>query len=198
MSAWTNAYWPRSGRPRVDVRGRGARAGRARGAAARAPRSLPGHRRRAPASVKLWPRTAASWRSARSAGVEGVEARGDERLERLRARPGSPRSPTGSVAAVGLARGGRRRRASGRSRRRTAGCRRRGRRSRATARSGSPGTRPASSSRIAVVGERLEARAPTKLRRPAPQSGPPLEQLRPGQRDDRGSGRRGSTRAGGR
>ena len=46
-------------------------------------------------AVKLWPRTAASWSSARSAGLERIEARGDERVERLR-HGQLVRSPTGS------------------------------------------------------------------------------------------------------
>ena len=115
-----------------------------------------------PASVKLWPSTAASWRSARGRG-EPVEPGGDERLEGLRDGQLAELADR-LVPAVRPRSGDRPPGASGSSRPRTAGSRRRARRSSGPWRPGSPGTSPASRSRIAprpaVRGPRASEVAP--------------------------------------
>ena len=87
------------------------------------------------------------------------------------------------VDAVRRARAGRRRRASGRSRPRRAGCRRRASRMAATARSGSPGTKPGEELAHRRVGQRLEGE-----RREVRRAGAPVRAAaraaRAGQGDD--------------
>ena len=129
------------GDARVGLERRGARAGR--GARRRGSRSaaVTPETAASPASVKLWPSTAASDDERPVVGLEAVEPGRDERGQRLghgQARQVADRP----VDAVVERRAGPRRGASGPSRRRRAGCRRRGRRSPATAGSGRPGHEP--------------------------------------------------------
>ena len=84
------------GRARVDLDAAGARAGRARAAAARASSRVDAGDRGEAAGVKVWPRTAASWSSARSAGVERVEPGRDERSAASPGRRARRGRPTGS------------------------------------------------------------------------------------------------------
>ena len=115
------------GRARIGLERSAARAGRGLAGAARARLRRCPDTADSPARVKLWPRTAASDTSARSAGsspsrrlamsavsVSGTARVGQVTDRRDRCRPSR--------------RAGRRRAASGPSRRRTAGCRRRARR----------------------------------------------------------------------
>ena len=144
-------------RPRGSAPGR-RRTGRARGCAGpprasgapagRAPRrrdsssasSIP-DTADSPARVKLWPRTAASEISARSSAGEPVEPDRDQRGQGL--RDGECRQVADrAVDAVLDGRAGPRRRASGRSRPRTAGSRRRARRSPSRAVAGKSGHEP--------------------------------------------------------
>ena len=131
--------------------------------------------------MKVWPSTAASWSSARSAGVERVEPGRDQRG----ASPGRPgRQVAGRRYAPSRARAGRRRRACGPSRPRTAGCRRRGRRSARRRAVGQPGHEPGQQlahRRRRGSGSRASE---AKFAPPGAPVGPPLEQLRPGQGDD--------------
>ena len=184
MSAWTNAYWPRSGdrgststvqelAPDERV------AAAARGLAVR-PRRSP---RRARRAVNDWPSTAASWSSVRSAGVERVEPGGDERVERL--RDGELAEVAGRLEAAVVASsepavGDEHPDRLDRVQRDALGARddRRG----PPARAGrARGRRAARASRPRRAAARSRAR---KSRLPAPQPGPALEQLGPGQRDD--------------
>ena len=83
MSAWTKAYWPRSGLRGSDLERQQLPADER--AQARLELRLGDARdgRQAPPGVKLWPRTAASETSARSSGGEPVEPARDQRGEGL-------------------------------------------------------------------------------------------------------------------
>ena len=132
--------------------------------------------------MKLWPSTAASetgsGRPASSASrrdaISAVKrlGNGERRQVADRARRRRPR-----------ARAGRRRAASGRSRPRTAGSRRRASMIARTAGSGKPGDEAREQLAHRRLGERLEVER-REGRAPAPQSGPPLEELGAGERDD--------------
>ena len=142
----------------IDSTGRAARAGRGRAGAARGRSERSRTPPRAPASVKLWPSTAASWTSAAVGRVEGVETRRDERGQRL------GHGQVGQVADRArrrrLARpGGPRPGACGPSRPRTAGCRRREQRSRRRPRRAGPArARPAARASLAREAARGRAR----------------------------------------
>ena len=68
ISAWTNAYWPRSGERGSASRTRSSRRTSARRRGSRATASDPDTAAR-PAIVKLWPSTAASWTRVRSSAA---------------------------------------------------------------------------------------------------------------------------------
>ena len=196
MSAWTNAYWPRSGeRGSTSLDEQLAPDERAEPRLERRPRRSP-ETAASPASVKLWPRTAASATSARSAGVEPVEPGRDQRGQRL--GHGQVVEVAGRPVDAALEHEAalRQQHPDGldRVQRDPVGA---GDDRVAARPPAGPGTSPASSSRIASVGSGSRW-IEVKLRLPAPQSGPALEQLGPGQGHDRGSGRCGSTPSGGR
>ena len=182
MSAWTKAYWPRSGE-RDRPRARGARAGRAPASAASSVASVgPADTAASPADVKLWPSTAASWTSARSAG-SSASRRAAISAVRVSGTASSSRSPSAGTCRPRLDEPALGDEHPDRLDRVERDRRRRGRRSRRPRASGRPGTRPASSSRI--VGSGSGSRS---MRREVALAGapvrPPLEQLRPGQGDD--------------
>ena len=184
MSAWTNAYWPRSGD---------------RGSTSTAQELAPDQR----PQPRLELRLGSTPRHGREAGEREALPEDRRVLERAPGRPGrarrggrrsargaspgrraSPRSPTGSYAPSSRSTS----RPSATSIR-TVSTAYSGMPSAratiaATAGSGRPGHEPAEQLAHRRLGRAARGRAPVKLRLPAPQSGPALEELRPGERDD--------------
>ena len=183
MSAWTNAYCPCSGdRGSTSRRRRSARTRRSSRFVASAA-SRPATAATAPI-VNDWPSVAASWTRPRSA-VSSPSSRAAISACSVSGTASSPSSPDRLVpgAARPARAAGRRRRASGWSRPRTAGSPRRARRSSARRPRAGPTTSPPRSSRIDGVVERLQVEGEER-----PLAGAParalLEQLGPGERDD--------------
>ena len=138
--------------------------------------------RRGPARLKLWPSTAASATRARSAGSR-PSRRAAMRAVRVSGTATSSRSPTGPVRARPRARAGPGRGASGPSRPRRAGCRRRARRSRRPPARAGPGRGPRAGARMSAGGSGSRW-IEVNDRLPGAPVRSPIEQLRPGERDD--------------
>ena len=167
MSDWTNRYWPRSGERGSASNSSNSRRTSPRSRASRSPSSRP-LTAASPASVKVCPRTEASWTRPRSTG-SSVSSREVMSERSVSGTARSPSSPTGRYAP--LTRSSRPSAASARTvstaysgipsaRPRIA----------STAGPGRPGTRPSRSPRI-EGSDRGSSATAKKFRCPAPQSG---------------------------